>query len=880
VKSRWLAAPALLVALTYMVVPAVSEWGSDNLNAYNASAVLSALTLGVAVIVRRPRPVTPWLLVGAALLLWVIGDVVYSLLGTTTSGGPADLAYLAAYACLVVAVLQIVRARTGHLQSDTLIDAALVGVAGLLAIWELVIEPSWGAEGSSALAQTVDAVYPVLDVVLLVLLVQLLLAPGRKLPATLWLSGGVAVVFLADIAYAVLAQTNSYWESDTWARLLDGGWLVGYALFAVAAWHPSMTELTRPTEGEVRYGNGRLFATGAVLLTVPLVSIAALHLYGHAGAETLLISTFTIVPLVVWRIARLNQSTQAALDRVARSEAYYRGMALNSSDAYVVIDADGRVLDVSDALESLVQISVDQAMGKEAMSIVHTDDRDLAEALIASARSRPGMTVTGEARTLLGGNGPAIWVELRVTDLLADPDIGGIVINAHDITDRKRAESELSHQAFHDALTGLPNRLLLRDRLTHALVSRPRIDSGISVLYCDLDGFKAVNDTLGHDAGDQVLRVVAERLQRIVRPADTVARLGGDEFVVLLDGVTQDEAETAAARMLQVLSDPVAIGGTPLVITGSIGVASVSAAEQPAADDLLRDADTAMYEAKGAGRNRSMNYHPSMRRRALSRHAIEADLSHALQRGELEAYYQPLVSLDDEHVIGFEALVRWNHPTKGLLLPGSFIELAEESGAIIPIGAWMLRTACAHAAAWQELRPDGPGLTISVNLSARQLAEVGIVDEVANALAITGLDPSLLVLELTESMLVQRPGITAERLRALKALGLELAIDDFGVGYSSLSYLQQFPFDILKIDRSFVDGISDPDSLPAIVRGLLDLANTLGLDIVAEGIEEEVQRRSLVNEGCTTGQGFLFARPMTHTDATALVLHPSSVALR
>jgi diguanylate cyclase (GGDEF)-like protein/PAS domain S-box-containing protein len=803
--------------------------------------------------------------------MWVIGDVLYGWSGTTTSGSLPDLLYLPAYVCLIVAVIQILRRRAGHAKSDSLIDALLVGVAALLAVWELVIEPSMEAGGVSSFANAVAALYPVLDVVLLVLVVQVLLAPGQRLTCLMWLAGGITATFAADIGYAVLVQSDAYVDGDALSRALNGTWLFSYALFAVAAWHPSMTRVNEPALGRPRFGRGRLLAAGAALVATPVARIAAQQVHNDHGIETLLLSAVTVVPLVVWRIARLNRATQAALDEVAAREAYYRGVAVNSSDAFVVVNEDGRVRDVSGALERLLQISRSQAIGGDAISIIHFDDRQRAKALLADVRTKPETTITGEVRAHTGARGKVIWLELRITNLLSDPAIGGIVINAHDITDRKRVEAELSHQAFHDSLTGLANRSLVQDRINHALLRRAAPGAQVSVIFCDLDGFKTVNDSLGHDTGDQVLQTTAQRLVRVVRPADTVARMGGDEFVVLVDGATVDEATALAHRLLLALKDPMTIDGTALVMTASLGLASADPGGRISADELLRAADTAMYEAKGAGRDRVIIYDAKMRDDTLSRRALEADLVGALERGELEPYYQPIVDLTDASLVGFEALLRWNHPQRGLLLPGNFIDVAERSGAIMPIGAWMLHTACIDAQAWQALHAGRAPLTVSVNLSARQLAEPNIVAQVSDALTASGLDPALLVLELTESMLVANPVEAAVRLRALQRLGVRLAIDDFGVGYSSLSYLRQFPVDILKLDRSFVNDIEDPDHVPAIVRGLLDLATTLGLAIVAEGVEDETQRRSLVAEGCELGQGYLFARPMRNTAAIEFI---------
>jgi diguanylate cyclase (GGDEF)-like protein len=392
-------------------------------------------------------------------------------------------------------------------------------------------------------------------------------------------------------------------------------------------------------------------------------------------------------------------------------------------------------------------------------------------------------------------------------------------------------------------------------------------------VYCDLDGFKFVNDTLGHDAGDEMLRLAGRRLSGVVRPSDTVARLGGDEFAVLLegDGGPAEEVGIIAERMREALSNPAEIAGVPLVVTGSLGIAIARGGGKPTSEGLLRDADTAMYRAKAAGRNQVALYKPSMRAADLSRVQLKSDVSLAVVRDELVVQYQPVVELESKRLVGFEALVRWDHPTRGRLQPDHFIALAEETGAIFDIGLWVLKTACVTAQSWRsQMRDDAP-FTLAVNLSARQLAHPTLVSDVANALAASGLPAAALVLELTESAIVEGPDEVADRFRSLKALGVRLAIDDFGVGYSSLSYLRQFPVDILKIDQSFIDAIQSDGHVPAIVRGLLDLARTMGLETIAEGVETETQWHALADEGCRFGQGYFFARPLDEQAATSLL---------
>jgi diguanylate cyclase (GGDEF)-like protein len=498
--------------------------------------------------------------------------------------------------------------------------------------------------------------------------------------------------------------------------------------------------------------------------------------------------------------------------------------------------------------------------------------------LLARVTLSPGEAVDTEMQ-VDHRNGTQVWLGARIVNLLHDPDVEGLIIALHDISGRKRAESELSHQAFHDALTGLPNRALYRDRVEHALTRNARTGLDSAVLYLDLDGFKNVNDSLGHDSGDALLREVATRLLAAVRTGDTVARLGGDEFAILIEQSPRplDEATAVADRALTALAAPYDIGGMRVLVSASVGIAAGDGHTTGA--ELVRNADIAMYRAKTTGKSQWITYDPHMREAAMERLQLETDLDGALERDEFRLVYQPVVRLETEQIVGFEALLRWHHPTLGVIVPDRFIPIAEESGSIVPIGEWVLRTACEMGAQWQRQYQRDPKLTMAVNISARQLASDDLVERVTEALASSALDPATLVLEMTETALIQDAPVAARRLQELRRLGVRLAIDDFGTGYSSLSYLRQFPVDILKIDRSFINTITDRSQIPAIVRGLLDLGRTLELETVAEGVEDDAQRDGLRDEHCALAQGFLFARPLDPADAEALLLQMNSGAV-
>ena len=466
-------------------------------------------------------------------------------------------------------------------------------------------------------------------------------------------------------------------------------------------------------------------------------------------------------------------------------------------------------------------------------------------------------------------DGEERWVETVSHAIIWEGAVARLVL-AVDVTDRRRMEAQLRRQAFHDELTGLANRALFLDRVQHAVARRGRTAAPTTVLYLDLDGFKKVNDSLGHAAGNELLTRVAGRLVAALRGGDTIARLGGDEFAVLLDPLTPETAVAdIAARVLAAVAAPFTIAGREARVGASIGIAAHRA--DATADDLLRDADAAMYVAKNAGRGRVARFDPEMHRRAVERLDLETDLRHAAARGELRVVYQVLCDLATGAVRGVEALVRWEHPRLGPVPPSAFVPVAEETGDIASIGRWVLVQACRQLRTWQaELGPAAPEY-VSVNASGRQLEADEFVDDVRAALDEAGLAPGALTLELTESTIMRDAGAALGRLQALKALGVQLAIDDFGTGYSSLSYLRQFPVDVLKIDKSFVDGVTSSSGSAALVRTIVGLGESLQLHLVAEGIEHPEQRAALQALGCAVGQGYLLGRPAPAEHLTALL---------
>jgi diguanylate cyclase (GGDEF)-like protein/PAS domain S-box-containing protein len=541
------------------------------------------------------------------------------------------------------------------------------------------------------------------------------------------------------------------------------------------------------------------------------------------------------------------------------------------------LDLDGNATFVNPAAARMTGWEAEELVGRPQHDILHHTKPDGApyprEECPIHAALKDGATHSSDDEVFWRKDGTSFPVEYVSTPILQDGEVVGAVVTFRDITERKALEEQLQHQAFHDLLTGLPNRALFMDRLEHALTRANRRGGKVAVLFTDLDNFKVINDSLGHKAGDQLLAAVADRLKACLRPEDTAARLGGDEFTILVEDVASvGEAVQIAERIAEILQPPFALEEQELFATASIGIALNSPTrEEPA--DLLRHADLAMYRAKHRGKARYEVFEPSMDAKAVERLMLETGLRQALVRQQFRVHYQPIVALDNDKVAGVEALVRWEHPQRGLLLPEEFLSVAEETGLIMRIGQWVLREACKQARAWQERYPGTPPLTISVNLSAREFFHPELVAEV---LGESEIEPASLQLEITEGAMASNGTSSADRtLRKLKHMGVQLAIDDFGLGYSSLSYLKRFPVDFLKIDRSFVEELGRAPNGASkdkeIVRAMIDLTHALGLKVIAEGVETSEQLARLRNMKCDLAQGNYFSEPLP-SEALAVIL--------
>ncbi|MFE7192321.1 putative bifunctional diguanylate cyclase/phosphodiesterase [Kitasatospora sp. NPDC057541] len=580
------------------------------------------------------------------------------------------------------------------------------------------------------------------------------------------------------------------------------------------------------------------------------------------------------------------------------SEAYFRTLVQSAGDVILILDEDDSVRYASASSAGRVLGRADLAGTLLTDLVPPEDSRAVGKAL---ARMR-GPAVTGGARSgldtlrehwrLLRADGSPIEAEVHCNDLRDDPTVGGLVLTLRDVTEQRQMERELTHRAFHDSLTGLANRVLFRDRVGHALSRGERSGAVTGVLFVDLDDFKVVNDTQGHAVGDELLVAVSLRISTALRSSDTAARLGGDEFAVLVeDALEPADVGVIAQAVLAAFTEPFKLSAGAVRVSASIGVATTE--DSVDATELLSHADLALYSAKAAGKRQWCPYQPALQAGLMARHELNENLDTALAESAFRLYYQPIVDLQTGDLVAFEALVRWPHDRRGMVLPDEFIALAEESGQIVPLGAWVLERAAQEAAAWHDLSTPArataglPPLRVNVNVSARQFRDAGFVDVVRGALRSSGIPPGSLVLELTESVLMRRDDRVHTDMRTLGELGVGIAIDDFGTGYSSLSYLREFPISVLKIDKSFIDGLGLSQQQYALVEGITRIADTLDVQVIAEGIEHPEQRDLLAAMGCPLGQGYLFAHPLTADQAqdfitrhTTALSHPSRTGLQ
>ncbi|HEX8335237.1 MAG TPA: EAL domain-containing protein [Pyrinomonadaceae bacterium] len=613
---------------------------------------------------------------------------------------------------------------------------------------------------------------------------------------------------------------------------------------------------------------GNAAALAAAFVAAFGVRFAGVELSIAAGALACLAGTVLRAKLYGGREESVAEAPQHKVSEGDRFRSAFDYAAIGMA----LVSTEGRWLQVNRSLCHILGYIEEELLLTDFLSVTHPDD-------LPTALSNIGQLLKGKVQAsqmekrYIHKSGHEVWVHWSVS-LVRDQYSKSVhlIFQIQDITDRKLAEQQLHHDAFHDALTGLPNRALFMDHLKLAIArSRRNSQTKFAVLYLDLDRFKVINDSLGHTIGDQLLVGIADRLKNNLRPGDTVARLGGDEFTVLIEDIT-DESESVqvAERIQKELSIPFTLSGREVFTTVSMGIAP-SATGYERAEDILRDADTAMYRAKSAGKARYEIFDKAMHARAINLLQMETDMRRALEREEFVLHYQPIVALDNFRLRGFEALVRWQHPERGFISPMDFIPVAEETGMIVPLGEWVMREACRQMHGWQMMFPLEQPLFITVNLSSKQFTQETLISTFAMILHETGVKPQSVKLEITESVVMENVDTATDMLRQLRSLGVKLAIDDFGTGYSSLSYLHRFPIDTLKIDRSFVTRMSENNENVEIVRTIVVLAQNLGMDVVAEGVETNEQLVILQKLGCENGQGYFFSKPVNADGAEKII---------
>ncbi len=888
VPAQRIAASAIgLVALAWVVLliqvrdqPALAQ----TLSNFGLWAISLAAGVGALGRSRRHEKADRrfWLLIGLAISSWSTGQLVWTLYESVFHlevpfPSLADVGYLGLPPLAAAAMLALpMAAQSAAGKTRTVFDGLMVAASLLLCSWLLVLKHVFDAGSDNVFGLTISLAYPVGDVVLMTMVVTTWLRSrqsDRALPVSLpLLASGLLAFSVGDSGFTYETTLGLYSSGS----VIDVGWFFGFSLILLSALTPRGHEgVVAADEDERALPLGSLLPYAAVMASL-CTSVVEVVRTGHSDQMVMWLRTAIIVLLVGRQILTLleNQAlTRTLEDRVhvrtaelATSRERFLALVQHSSDIVTLVDRQGVVHYQSASIARILGYGAAELEGRPITSIMELAEATFLDQTLAhtAAEDMRMHTVTSTWRH---ADGSSRRVEITVTNLLSNPHLNGLVLNTRDVTDRVQLEEQLTRLAFSDSLTGLPNRALFKDRLQHALQRRSTDERGVSVLFLDLDGFKSVNDTLGHSTGDELLVTVAERLRSVVRTGDTVARFGGDEFAILLEEATAEEEVALAQRVNDTIQVPVDLQGERVHIAASVGIARMGE-HAVTAEQVLRNADLAMYQAKSGGVGGHALYHPEMHAGLVERVRLEADLRVAIDERHFVVHYQPMISMRTGEITGVEALVRWQHPEKGLVPPVAFIPLAESTGLIREIGLFVLHESCNRVVEWEGAH--GP-LRLSVNVSPRQLLHDNFPDQVRQILQETGLPPQRLTLEMTESVLIDNGDETLRALTRLRDLGIRLAIDDFGTGYSSLSYLHRFPVDVLKIDRSFVERLSTGGDT-ALINTILRLGQSLQLETVAEGIERPQEMLILRRQGCTTGQGFHFSPPVSADDLAAMLI--------
>ncbi len=877
-QSMWRAwsGLGLVCALAYFGISSTRSWAFTTLNMVTALAILLGANKW------KPKNQTTWLLLGIGLAIYGWGKTIWfyadpSLHSTDPVNSVANIFLAVGYVLVVISLISMMRQRDPQNFRTSLLDAAIIVAGTAILWWVFLVQPVMGDISIPVSARLIGSLYPMMDVVMLAMFAGLLISPLRRTPSEKLVVAGIGAILFADGAYYYAALAMEY-KIGSWA---DVGWLLGFVLLGAAAMHPSMTNDSVVVDGHHREITSRrlTFYVAAALVGPTTLGVSAV--LGDAVSVTAFaVSSVGLYFLVLARVVGLLRDVETKVSQidsksqslVAAEERYRTLVEQIPAVTYLhMANAHNSTIYISPRIEDLLGISVTAWSADPENWVKHLHPDDKARVLAENERkNRDGGSFEFEYR-MIRPDGREVWVRdegTLIRDASGEPAYWqGLLI---DITERKELEDQLVHQAFHDPLTSLANRALFADRVEHALSHKGRhAATPLAVLFVDIDDFKTINDSLGHGAGDELLRLVAARLSESLRLSDTASRLGGDEFGVLVEDMeVPGDAVKVAQRIQEAIMVPYLLSGREVSIRASIGIA-VSMDRESSADELLRNADLAMYMAKREGTGGYSIFEPRMHAAVVDRMQLKADLEKALVNGELLLNFQPIVELKTYRLAGVEALIRWKHPERGMVPPGDFIILAEETDLIERIGSWVLRAVCVQIKEW-DAAGYGP-LRVTVNLSGRQLESPELVHQVAGIFRETGVDAERIVFEITESAIMKDVQTSAEILGNLKQLGVSLAVDDFGTGYSSLSYLQSFPVDVLKIDQSFVRQLVEGPDKVALVRAVVKLGAELDLQTVAEGVEAREQSDILRELGCDKAQGFYFSPPRDANAITELL---------
>ena len=890
-KGRWSEDPGVRVLLIYIFlllvyIPWCALANSDRTALIIAGAVVYHLSCAVAFLLalRNARsealakPVrSAWLWVAAAYFCNWIADFFslyyVHMLKEEPFPSLADPFNLLFYPVMLVGLLRFpLAAGQASERLRFWLDAAVVLIGGWFVVWMLFFQPLTAGLGENLLVTAIGLAYPLGALALLFGAGAVLLGrPPQHCRRPLEITAaGLLLYVVAGLAHGYQTVAGTYEPGSLW----EVPYMVAHICFAAGAIIQYLQRHSPVHHTPEKIGGPwtrSLLPYVTIVLAYAVLLISATSKDSTIRAD-LLIGSGVLTTLVVVRQVlameekrRLLRESQELALQVKQSAARFQSLVQHSSDVMTIVDDQGIIIYQSPAITPIFGYGVQDLVSTTMERWLHPDDRQQGLTFLDQIRAGSRTNRSIQWR-LVQSDGTWLQAESTVSRLSDDTGLHGLVLNTRDISERKALEARMEHQAFLDPLTGLANRTLFRQQVEKRLPGGAVGEKRVTILFIDLDGFKSVNDTLGHNAGDRLLALVADRIRSVGCPQDQCARLGGDEFAILLeDGERQIET---ADQILFHLAEAIDLDGARVRIGASIGIASQAGPEETT-DSLLRNADIAMYHAKHAGKGRYSVFKPEMYQRTLERVELESALWSALEREEFILYYQPILGTTTGKVVGVEALARWQRPERELVPPGAFISVAEEIGMMLALGEWILRTACRQAQLW---RADGvQPLTLSVNVSARQLLSPGFLPVVKRALQDAGLPPEALILEVTESTVIHCNAEVKERLQGIRELGVRLAIDDFGTGYSSLVYLSALPVDLIKIDRSFVSNVDTDPRNAALTRSIIEMAKALNVATVAEGVERESQRAHLDVLKCDQWQGFHFAQPMPAGEVEALL---------